>query len=197
MNHLIEKREMTSDAMSNEVYQTVLRLWSPYVYACLGITALCILIFLISRSWQSRVEADIAKPNREVLWSRLETAQTISLYLAVIPFICAAIISLGVAVKLAFNRPGESLISKPADLTEIKDYVEYKGDQLIIQPLPKGYSYREKSYDANSTHHFFVVDRYDDYFIYGSVSYGVRANYEPKVVGRVPRDQMESLRTKS
>lgn len=89
------------------------------------------------------------------------------------------------------------LSPKPADLTEIKDYVEYKGDQLIIQPLPKGYSYREKSYDANSTHHFFVVDRYDDYFIYGSVSYGVRANYEPRVVARVPRDQMESLRTKS
>lgn len=197
MNYLIEKREMTTDAMSNEVYQTVLRTWSPYVYTCLGITALCVLIFLISRSWQSRVEADIAKPNRDALWSQLESAQTISLYFAVIPFICAAIISLGVAVKLAFNRPGESLIARPADLTEIKDYVEYKGDQLIIQPLPKGYSYREKSYDANSTHYFFVVDRYDDYFIYGSVSYGPSANYEPRVVARVPRDQMESLRTKS
>lgn len=197
MNHLIEKREIITDAASNEVTQTVLRAWSPLLYTCLSIAFICVLIFLISRSWQSRVEADIEKPNRDALWSRLETAQTISLYLAVLPFICAIIVGLGIAVKLMFNRPGESLISKPADLTEIKDYVEYKGDQLIIQPLPKGYSYREKSYDANSTHHFFVVDRYDDYFIYGSVSYGTRANYEPQVVGRVPRDQMESLRTKS
>ena len=197
MNHLIEKRELITNAMSDEVSQTVLRAWSPLVYTCLDVTALCVLVFLVSRSWQSRVEADIAKPNRDVLWSRLETAQTISLYLAVVPFICAVIVGLGIAVKLAFNRPGESLISKPAELTEIRDYVEYKGDQLIIQPLPKGYSYREKSYDANSTHHFFVVDRYDDYFIYGSVSYGPSARYEPRVVGRVPRDQMESLRTKS
>lgn len=197
MNHLIEKSELITNTMSDEVTQTVLRAWSPLVYTCLGVTALCVLIFLISRSWQSRVEADIEKQNRDTLWSRLVTVQTISLSLAVIPVICASIIGLGIAVKLMFNRPGESLISKPADLTEIKDYVEYKGDQLIIQPLPKGYNYREKSYDANSTHYFFVVDRYDDYFIYGSVSYGVRANYEPKVVGRVPRDQMESLRTKS
>lgn len=112
MNHLIEKREVITNTVSNEVTQTVLRAWSPLVYACLGVTALCVLIFLISRSWQSRVEADIEKPNRDILWSRLETAQTISLYLAIIPFICAAIISLGVAVQLAFNRPGESLISK-------------------------------------------------------------------------------------
>jgi hypothetical protein len=197
MNHLIEKRELITNAMSDEVSQTVLRAWSPLLYTCLGIALICVLVFLISRSWQSRVEADIAKPNRDVLWSRLETAQTISLYLAVVPFISALIVGLGIAVKLAFNRPGESLISKPAELTEIRDYAEYKGDQLIIQPLPKGYSYREKSYDANSTHHFFVVDRYDDYFIYGSVSYGPRASYEPRVVGRVPRDQMESLRTTS
>ena len=183
--------------MSNEVSQTVLSAWSPLLYTCLGIALICVLVFLVSRSWQSRVEADIAKPNRDTLWSRLETAQTISLWLAVVPFISALIVGLGIAVKLAFNRPGESLISKPADLNEIKDYVEYKGDQLIIQPLPEGYSYRERTYDANSTHHFFVVDRYDDYFIYGSVSYGPGANYEPRVVARIPRDQMESLRTKS
>ena len=197
MKHLIKKREIITDAMSNEVSQTVLRTWSPLLYTCLGIALICVLVFLISRSWQSRVEADIARPNRDTLWSRLETAQTISLHLAVVPLVCAVIVGLGIAVKLVFNRPGESLISKPADLNEIKDYIEYKGDQLIVQPLPKGYSYREKSYDANSTHHFFVVDRYDDYFIYGSVSYGPRASYEPQVVGRVPRDQMESLRTKS
>lgn len=182
--------------MSDEVTQTVLRAWSPLLYTCLGIALICVFVFLISRSWQSRVEADIAKPNRDALWSRLESAQTISLYFAVIPFICAAIISLGIAVKLVFNRPGESLISKPADITEIRDYVEYKGDQLIIQPLPEGYSYRERTYDANSTHYFFVVDRYDDYFIYGSVSYGTRASYEPQVIARIPRDQMESLRKK-
>lgn len=197
MNHLIEKREIITNTMSNEVSQTVLSAWSPLLYTCLGIALICVLVFLVSRSWQSRVEADIAKPNRDTLWSRLETAQTISLWLAVVPFISALIVGLGIAVKLAFNRPGESLISKPADLNEIKDYVEYKGDQLIIQPLPEGYSYRERTYDANSTHHFFVVDRYDDYFIYGSVSYGPGANYEPRVVARIPRDQMESLRTKS
>lgn len=131
MNHLIEKRELITNTMSDEVTQTVLRAWSPLVYTCLGVTALCILIFLISRSWQSRVEADIEKQNRDTLWSRLETAQTISLYLAVTPFVCAIIVGLGIAVKLVFNRPGESLIAKPADLTEIKDYVEYKGEHSL------------------------------------------------------------------